>query len=566
MIEAELPDGTVLEFPDGTPDDVIDRAVRQQLGAAETGDISQPQQPGGEAGFRQAFGIEPSGVSAETLASRTSPLGTAAAAGVTEPLAGLAGLGVLSSPLVQGARAFGADPGALAAQTVEAVRGLTPAPTPEGQQALGQAIQQIPEPLREMGAELSRDFEAFADRAGAQSPIAGAIVKTGPVLAAQAAGLGFAKALTRRSGAPGVRRTRRALAEAAPSVDELKEAARSLYNDLDGSGVGVRPQALNSLNNRIFTALGEEGVGIAPGNFPRTTRAMSALRNAAQQGQELSLKQLDQIRRAARAAEQSIDPPDSRLGGMMVREIDEFLDNATPAQLTGPRTRQIGETFRTARQLWGRARRSEMIAVAFDKAQRAPAGFDSAIRSQFRQILDNPRKARFFNRDEVATLERVARPPGGLGPENMLRVLSKMGIQDGRVFGPAMGSLAVGLGFGSAGAAALVPAIGTVSQSLARRLLANRAQFADTIIRAGSDGEAIVRGYFRHVRPSRRSAQELGQLLMQPRVNIEGIFAADSLSRRAIQAAVRNRAAIAAGAAAASAQTPSLQQPQPAAQ
>lgn len=33
MIEAELPDGTILEFPVGTPDEVVQRAVRQQLGA-----------------------------------------------------------------------------------------------------------------------------------------------------------------------------------------------------------------------------------------------------------------------------------------------------------------------------------------------------------------------------------------------------------------------------------------------------------------------------------------------------------------------------------------------------
>jgi hypothetical protein len=32
MIEAELPDGTILEFPAGTPDNVVQRAVRQQLG------------------------------------------------------------------------------------------------------------------------------------------------------------------------------------------------------------------------------------------------------------------------------------------------------------------------------------------------------------------------------------------------------------------------------------------------------------------------------------------------------------------------------------------------------
>lgn len=34
MIEAELPDGTILEFPDGTPDDVVQKAVKSQLGTA----------------------------------------------------------------------------------------------------------------------------------------------------------------------------------------------------------------------------------------------------------------------------------------------------------------------------------------------------------------------------------------------------------------------------------------------------------------------------------------------------------------------------------------------------
>ncbi|HEY4250644.1 MAG TPA: hypothetical protein VGM87_05575, partial [Roseomonas sp.] len=33
MIEAQLPDGTTLQFPDGTADDVIDRAVQQQIGS-----------------------------------------------------------------------------------------------------------------------------------------------------------------------------------------------------------------------------------------------------------------------------------------------------------------------------------------------------------------------------------------------------------------------------------------------------------------------------------------------------------------------------------------------------
>jgi hypothetical protein len=33
-IQARLPDGTVLEFEEGTPDEVIDRVVKQRVGPA----------------------------------------------------------------------------------------------------------------------------------------------------------------------------------------------------------------------------------------------------------------------------------------------------------------------------------------------------------------------------------------------------------------------------------------------------------------------------------------------------------------------------------------------------
>ena len=45
MIEAELPDGTVLEFPDGTPPEVIQVTVKRTLGAAEVPPIPEVQKP-----------------------------------------------------------------------------------------------------------------------------------------------------------------------------------------------------------------------------------------------------------------------------------------------------------------------------------------------------------------------------------------------------------------------------------------------------------------------------------------------------------------------------------------
>jgi hypothetical protein len=55
MIEAELPDGTVLEFPAGTSPDVVQKAVRQRLGVNSTASSAEQEKPAPSM-LRQALG------------------------------------------------------------------------------------------------------------------------------------------------------------------------------------------------------------------------------------------------------------------------------------------------------------------------------------------------------------------------------------------------------------------------------------------------------------------------------------------------------------------------------
>jgi hypothetical protein len=85
MIEAELPDGTILEFPDNTPDSVVDSVVRQHMGVATPTPTAEPTQfreMGVSAAPDEPLGVSGAGVMMPTEAYRTG-MGREFAQGVT---------------------------------------------------------------------------------------------------------------------------------------------------------------------------------------------------------------------------------------------------------------------------------------------------------------------------------------------------------------------------------------------------------------------------------------------------------------------------------------------------
>jgi hypothetical protein len=98
------------------------------------------------------------------------------------------------------------------------------------------------------------------------------------------------------------------------------------------------------------------------------------------------------------------------MGAIMIENIDNFLDGLDPKKLSrGAAGADVGPKFKVARELWGRARRSEMINDAFEKAKNQASGFENGIVVQFRSILNNKKKARFFKKDELQAMRDVVR-------------------------------------------------------------------------------------------------------------------------------------------------------------
>jgi plasmid stabilization system protein ParE len=110
---------------------------------------------------------------------------------------------------------------------------------------------------------------------------------------------------------------------------------------------------------------------------------------------------------------------DSRLAGKLLDDFDDFMDE----QLA-----QAGPEYRNARTLWSTQLKSAEIERLFERAknqagQFSISGMDNALRTQFKQLADNPRRLRRFNEAEREAILKVAR---GDASQYTLTLLGKL--------------------------------------------------------------------------------------------------------------------------------------------
>lgn len=441
-------------------------------------------------------------------------VGTIVSGMIAEPVAGLVGLATL--PFADAEKAT---------KNIEAVReALTFIPrSPEGLAKL----QQIGEILEPAGKALET-FEAGAGElaGGQESPLAASLATAAPTAAISALGLGgvrralgiskiaeTAKKLTTQS-------AKNLLKSAAPTIEGLKEAARGIYNELDSLGITINPRSVNRLSNQLKTIAKKEGFNKRI--HPKVSAVLDEFENVRNTPQTLT--EVDTLRKIAQGAASSIEPSEARLGVILIEHIDNTLDNLKNANFANPSKVDIGAKFKDARQLWSRAKKSELLEEAFTKASLQASGFENGIRVQFRSILNNKKKRRGFTPEELSTMRQVVK--GGKA-ENLAKMIGRFGFSEGQASNMLMGSLGVAGGavFGGTAGAVAVPLIGQVSRTLAQKLTRKNAEFTDAIVRAGKDGKLVVDAYIKAVKKSDRSPQELTELLLRPEISLKKLKA-----------------------------------------
>lgn len=269
-------------------------------------------------------------------------------------------------------------------------------------------------------------------------------------------------------------------AQDAPSTEALRAQGDAAYRAVDDAGVQVTPQAWQRLTQEITDTAQGMGMDLTPGN-PNTPRAAYNVNRAGQMVDEMAaqapnnpglpFRSIDQYRRSLNtAAGDFTNKQEQAIATAMIQRIDDFVANLSPGDtLTGDAAALKG-ALTTARELWGRMRRSELLDQAAENAENYVSGPASGLRNQFGSILRNKKLARQFSDAEKAAMRRVV---NGTFPERLMHL---MGGGMGQHFSSLMGAVTgaatagpVGGIAGFVGAQGVNAAARNVSENIATR-------------------------------------------------------------------------------------------------
>ena len=446
-------------------------------------------------------------------------VGSLVSGAIAEPLAGLAGIGALL-------------PGG---QTpTEAIESTREALTFQPRTETGQAQQQsIGETLQPVGEALS-SAEQFLGKNTLEltgSPTLASIAHTLPTAALELLGVKGARKATAIT-EPSERLIKKTLIESAPDVEKIKNASRAIFNELDDSGVSIRSRALREFETKLDSIVRKEGIDARV--TPEAAGAVEAIKDAISKGESLPTSEMDTLRTVAKNSIVASDANKMRVGSAVVDEIDSFLDDIKAVDIekgAQVSASEVGKKYRAARKLWGRAKRSEMLQEAIETGSSRKAGVEKGIRNELNNLLNRKKSRKFLSKEDVTAIRKVT---DGDFKQNFASLVGGMGLK----FENSPSLFASIVGGGGAGAiASQVPGlsgvavpvtlgaitVGTVSREIAKKITKGRANFLDTINRAGNNADRITRAYLKAVPKSKRSVSDLSDLLLDTNIDLAGL-------------------------------------------
>ena len=394
MIEAELPDGTILEFPDGTDQAVIQGVVKQRLGVTQ----AEPQQEVSTAmdvAKSLGSGLVRGGIA---LAETPELLGRRGVRGYQEAKQLLGGEVEQETPVFD-------------TVTGRTLREATTADDYQAQTTAGKYAGTVGEFL-----PAAVGGPAGLLRRGATAAVAG----LGSEAAGQATEGTKLEPVARVVGAFAAPMTASKIANKTikrsierPSLESLRDAKNVAYDAVDKSGVKFSADEVGNLINRAKASV--DDFNYVPDVDLQTKAALSTV--GAQAGKELTIGQLDKLRQGL--YKRYNKAPEEQGIRAIIDEIDDLIEAKEPANTLMSAAREANKRYK----------KSELLDEAFTRAQRSAAASGSGgnvvnnYRRAVANILNSKRNSKYFLDEEKQVMEQFVK---GNFSENTLRLIGKL--------------------------------------------------------------------------------------------------------------------------------------------
>lgn len=266
----------------------------------------------------------------------------------------------------------------------------------------------------------------------------------------------------------------------APGTEALEDAGNAAFKAADAVAPQTPQSAFRQFVAQLTPVLQKEGLDptLHPKAYGILTRFEKEAASAA------GPSQMDTLRRVAATVAKSADADEARIGKIMLRQFEGFIDNVSP---------QYGQALGDANQAWSQFKKSELLDQAVEKGSRAASGAENGIRIEFNKILNNPKLSRGLSPEQLQAVKDVVE---GTTTGNILRRVGKLSPGSGRQSSALLATLGSGLGGVAAGgltgstvlggaAAVGIPAVGYVAQKGAEASTMRLADLARALAATG---------------------------------------------------------------------------------
>lgn len=266
----------------------------------------------------------------------------------------------------------------------------------------------------------------------------------------------------------------------APTIAELKDAAKAGYNSAEVVGLEIKPQSFRNFGGGTAAKLSEEGFD--PVLAPKTFGLLGNLEKIPE-NVSITGRNIETLRKSLGKAAQSNDATERAAATSALEKLKGYSETIPTGDVLKGDAAAAAAKIKEANANYAAAKQSEKIDQKTIQAEIRAAAANSGmnvgntIRQRMADLLINDKQRRGLTPDEIAMAEKISR---GTGTQNAVRMASNIlggGGGLGSVVAAGVGGLATG------GPGALAPVAGFALKALNNKITVKQAEKLSEAIR-----------------------------------------------------------------------------------